>query len=130
MQDLSESLLGERIILSDVVAIPNHADLFRAKVPDDEQRKRLLDKAKELKHSERYKTVFIRRDLTYAQRQELMARRQIRASAAASQGDGAAPQGRAAAPVQGPALPVEGAAASLVVPNSQQQVTADVQSSN
>ena len=43
---------------------------------DDELRKQLLDKAKQLKTSAQYSTVYIRRDLTYKQRQDLKAKRE------------------------------------------------------
>ena len=76
--ELSLGFTGVRVELSDIVPIPNHTDLYRAKILDDEDRKLVLERAKSLKDTE-YKTVFIRRDLTYAQRQELRDRRAQRA---------------------------------------------------
>ena len=49
--------------------------LFRAKVLDREQRRTLLDCAKNLRHLDEFKSVYIQRDLTYRQRQEIIARR-------------------------------------------------------
>lgn len=72
--DLSQDVMGTRVELSDVVRIPGHSDLFRAKILDDVHRKLVLDKAKTLKDSA-YSSVFIRRDLTFAQRKDLRERR-------------------------------------------------------
>ena len=67
---LSEKMFGTRVELSHVVTIPKHGDLFRAKILDEELRKLVLTRAKTLKDSE-YGQVYIRRDLTYKQREEL-----------------------------------------------------------
>lgn len=72
--DLSQNFAGERVELSDIVPIANHSDLFRAKVLNDEHRRLVLDRAKTLKDTD-HATVFIRRDLTFAQRKELRERR-------------------------------------------------------
>ena len=72
--DLSESFAGTRVELSGVTPIPNHSDLFRAKILDDDHRRLVLDRAKTLKDTEN-DNVFIRRDLTFAQRKELRERR-------------------------------------------------------
>ena len=83
-KDLSESFAGTRVELSEVTPIPNHSDLFRAKIIDDDHRKLVLDRAKTLKDTDHY-DVFIRRDLTFAQRKDLRERR-----AAQRNGDGSA----------------------------------------
>ena len=67
---LTERMFGMKVELSDVVPIPNHQDLFRAKILNEENRKLVLTRAKSLRDTE-YGQVFIRRDLTYKQRQEL-----------------------------------------------------------
>ena len=72
---VSEHLIGESILLSDVVRIPSETDLFRGKVADDGRGKHILDRSKELKNSPCFPQVFIRRDLTYKQRQEIKSRR-------------------------------------------------------
>ena len=77
--DLSHSFAGTRVELSDVAPIANHSDLFRAKILDDDHRKLVLDRAKTLRDSE-HAHVFIRRDLTFAQRKELRERRAQRNS--------------------------------------------------
>lgn len=73
--EITSTLIGSRVVLSDVVRIPDHPELIRAKITDEGKRKQILEKAKTLKGS-RYDGVFIRRDLTYAQRQELKLRRE------------------------------------------------------
>lgn len=67
---LTERMFGMKVELSDVVSIPNHQDLYRAKVLNEEHRRLVLTRAKSLRDTE-YGQVFIRRDLTYKQRQEL-----------------------------------------------------------
>lgn len=80
---LSEHLIGQKVTISDVARIPSESDLFRGKINDDDLRKHVLDRAKLLKTSALYGSVFIHRDLTFNQRQDLKARR---AAAATSQG--------------------------------------------
>ena len=67
---LSEKMFGTGVELTDVVAIPNHQDLYRAKILNEEHRRLILTRAKSLKGTE-YGQVYIRRDLTYKQRQEI-----------------------------------------------------------
>lgn len=74
---MTEEVMGVGVTLSDVTPIPNHPFLFRAKIDNDDHRKLVLEKAKHLKESE-YSTVFVSRDLTYAQRTELFNRRKAR----------------------------------------------------
>ena len=75
-ENLSQYLVNQKVSLTDVVRISSETDLYRGKVVDDELRKQLLDKAKQLKTSAQYSTVYIRRDLTYKQRQDLKAKRE------------------------------------------------------
>ena len=75
-ETLSQDLIEQKVTLTDVVRIPSETDLYRGKVTDDDIRKCLLDKAKHLKNSAQYSSVYIRRDLTYKQRQTLKARRE------------------------------------------------------
>ena len=72
--EMTEKVMGFRVELTAVVPIPNHPDLWRAKIMCNDDRKRVLDGAKKLCGTE-YKDVYIRRDLTYAQRGELRQRR-------------------------------------------------------
>lgn len=83
--DLSLTFTGTRVELTDVVPIPNHSDLFRAKILNDDNRKLVLERAKTLRDTE-HASVFIRRDLTFAQRKELRERRAQRTDSAASEG--------------------------------------------
>ena len=66
---------GTRVEASEVLAIPGQSNFFRVKIPDDDSRKILLEKAKLLKDSDDYRGIFISRDLTYAQRTEQYLRR-------------------------------------------------------
>ena len=77
--EISQRKMGARVVLSDVVIIPGHSGICRAKIPNPAERKLVLDQAKELRHTE-YKHVYIRRDLTFAQRGELRLRREADAA--------------------------------------------------
>ena len=74
------------IELSEVVKINN--SLFRAKIPNARDRLRLLAETRRLKGSDQYGRAFIQRDLTYQQRQEMIAKRAVRNSAAEALRDG------------------------------------------
>ena len=76
-ETVSEHLIQHKVTLEDVVRIPSETDLYRGKIKDDSTRKLILDKAKNLKGSTQFGSVFIRRDLTYNQRMELRARRAL-----------------------------------------------------
>ena len=78
---VTEFLIGDKVCLTDVVRISSANDLFRGKVTDDELRKKVLDSSKKLRDSDRFGSVFIRRDLTYIQRQERARLAQNRADA-------------------------------------------------
>lgn len=72
--ELTGHLMGTRVEVSDVRAIPSHPHIYRAKIMNANNRKLVLDNAKNLRGT-RYDKVFINRDLTYAQRGELRERR-------------------------------------------------------
>ena len=74
-EEITNMMTGSPVTLTDVVRIPDHPELIRGKILDEGKRKLVLEKAKTLKGS-RFDGVFIRRDLTYAQRQELKVRRE------------------------------------------------------
>ena len=76
-EEVTEHLIQQKVTLVEVVRIPSETDLYRGKVPDDSVRKLILEKAKVLKNSTQFGSVFIRRDLTYNQRKELRARRSV-----------------------------------------------------
>ena len=77
--EMTSVMMGCRVSLTDIVKIKDHPELCRGKIMDSEQRALVLDKAKTLKGSQ-YDHVYIRRDLTFNQRQELKARRELPAS--------------------------------------------------
>ena len=76
-EQLSEQVMGTKVGLCDVSSISGHPHLYRAKIVNDELRKTVLEKAKTLRNTD-YNSVYISRDLTYAQRSELFARRKAR----------------------------------------------------
>ena len=69
--------MGSEVSLSEVATIPNHPDVFRAKIMNEDHRKLVLEKAKHLRDSN-FHSVYVSRDLTFAQRAELFQRRQSR----------------------------------------------------
>ena len=75
--DLTERKMGARIQLSDVVMIPKHNGICRAKIPNPTERQLVLDSAKNLRNTE-FQHVYIRKDLTYAQRGELKLKREAK----------------------------------------------------
>ena len=72
--DIVESLIGKPATLTEVCRIRNDTDLYRGNVHNSYLRRMILDNAKHLKGSEEYSHVFIRRDLTFKQREELRAK--------------------------------------------------------
>lgn len=81
-EQLTGQFMGTSVVLSDVSPISGHPSLYRAKIRNADLRKMVLEKAKTLKNTE-FNSVFISRDLTYAQRTELFARRRARQSESA-----------------------------------------------
>ena len=71
--EITSMLIGERAILSEVCRIKSDSDLFRGNVHDERVRRLILEQSRKLKDSA-YSMVYIRRDLTYSQREELKAR--------------------------------------------------------
>ena len=78
-EQLTEQVMGSKVSLSDVSSISGHPNIYRAKIMSDDLRKTVLEKAKMLRDTD-YSSVYISRDLTYAQRSELFARRKARQS--------------------------------------------------
>ena len=66
------------IPLTGITKISSAPTLYRAKVANETQRRTLLLKAPELKHSRQFSQVYINRDLTKQQREEVMERRKRR----------------------------------------------------
>ena len=83
------------IELSDMKCL-NANGLFRACVENDEKRYALLNAAKGLMHVDEFKSMYVQRDLTYRQRQELISRRAVlRSSPRGGGGDGRGGRGGA-----------------------------------
>ena len=66
----------DMVLLQNVYAL-NKEGLYRAKVDNDERRRKLLQYVKKLRHMEKYRTMFINRDLTYLQRQQVRAQKKL-----------------------------------------------------
>ena len=71
--EVTETLIGEKVVLSETCCIKKSSDLYRGNVHCTRQRQLILDHAKDLKDST-LSHVYIKRDLTYKQRMELQAR--------------------------------------------------------
>ena len=67
------TLIGEQVTLTEVCRIRSDSDLFRGNIHDNRVRKLILDSSKHLRDTQ-HSHVFIRRDLTFQQREELKAR--------------------------------------------------------
>ena len=76
-EQLSEQVMGSKVGLSDISPISGHLHIYRAKIINDDLRKMVLEKAKFLRNTD-FSSVYISRDLTYAQRTELFARQKAR----------------------------------------------------
>ena len=83
---LVETQFEVKVELAEIVQIPGHPTMFRAKILSEEQRKSILDNAKKLRGSP-YSTVYISRDLTRAQRTDLYEKRKAKQSAQRSDAD-------------------------------------------
>ena len=69
-KEISEILTGERVTITEVCQIKSDTDLFRGNVHNIRQRNLILDHARYLRNTQ-HSHVYIRKDLTYIQRQEL-----------------------------------------------------------
>lgn len=67
--DISEKLIGAPVTIANLVRINDH--LVRGSIPNDPHRSALLSNAVNLSRDATTRHIFIRRDLTYKQRQEL-----------------------------------------------------------
>ena len=91
VSDVLEELAGRPVTYSDFLRFDNRLDLVRVKVLNDADRRTILSNAPNLRSSEKSR-FFVRRDLTYLQRQVLKERYDQRK--AANRDDNRAPPGR------------------------------------
>lgn len=70
-KEVTRTLIGREISLSDVVCISRNKEMYRAKIVSDASRMEVLAKAKELPNFPDLQNVFFHRDLTFKQRQSL-----------------------------------------------------------
>ena len=73
--DICRVLINKTPIINDVFCIDSGRGIFRLKVLDREDRIAILSNAKNLKNIDQLRNVYISRDLTYSQRQELFKKR-------------------------------------------------------
>ena len=86
--EICETLNVEAVPLVDIQRVGD-TRLFRARISDAEKRRNLLLKVHELRNTENFSRVYIHRDLTYQQRQDLEARRRtVRSSEVPTNGNG------------------------------------------
>ena len=72
---ISLAILGRSVQPDNIVCINHQTNLYRIKIVDNDTRRSILTNAKKLRDTDDFKNVFLSRDLTYLQRQELRARR-------------------------------------------------------
>ena len=72
---VSRELVGRVITLTDVHCISQQRKMYRVRIGIKNDRAEILENSKRLKDNPNYKNVFISRDLTYSQRQAILARR-------------------------------------------------------
>ena len=75
LDEMCEELVGESLVIDDIFCINRDRNMYRVKVQNRERKTALLLNAKNLKNSQNFSRVFISRDLTYLQRQELARKR-------------------------------------------------------
>lgn len=75
-KEASLFLLNKEVSLQDPVCISKEKGIFRGKVLNADDKKSLLGASSQLKGTDRFSSLYIHRDLTYRQRQELRARRE------------------------------------------------------
>ena len=71
--EITEALIGEKVVLAETCRIPSNGDLYRGNIHNQRQRQLILESAKNLKDSP-FPHVYIKKDLTYMQRMQLQAR--------------------------------------------------------
>ena len=76
--DVSEALTGQRTIPDQTYCISQERSLYRVKISDFKVRSNIMDKSRNLRNIEEYKNIYINRDLTFKQREELRTRRDSR----------------------------------------------------
>ena len=74
VDEISHALNIDRVILQNVQSL-NTRGLFRVMIENSEGRRNLLENAKKLKNVNRFRNIYINRDLTYQQRQQLKERK-------------------------------------------------------
>ena len=86
-KQLTQKLIGSEILPDTIQLIPNTTNnkMYRIKITDDDSRNQLLANAKNIRNLPDYDSVYISRDLTYKQRQDLYHKRQAKATSNTNQ---------------------------------------------
>ena len=74
---LSEVLVGSNVVPDEVVCINTENSLYRIKINNGPLRSRFLQRARNLRNHDEYRNVYINKDLTFKQREELRHRREL-----------------------------------------------------
>ena len=77
-EDISSELVGTRVTPDEIHCINSENSLYRVKLVNSRVRMNILENSRNLRGSMRFGQVYINRDLTYKQRQELRNRRLAR----------------------------------------------------
>ena len=73
--DICQYLIGSPPVFDDIVCVSETNSIFRVKLQDMDSKYAIISNAKNLNRNDNFKQVYISRDLTYIQRQELAVRR-------------------------------------------------------
>ena len=76
--DVSEALTGQRVVPDETYCVNQERSLYRVKISDFKVRSNIIDKSRNLRNIEAYRNIYINRDLTFKQREELRTRRDSR----------------------------------------------------
>ena len=88
--DICQYLIGSPPVFDDIVCVSETNSIFRVKLQDMDSKYAIISNAKNLNRNDNFKQVYISRDLTYIQRQELAVRRAaLRAGSSGTPASGA-----------------------------------------
>ena len=73
--EISTAITGRSVAVSDVALVNREKKVYRAKIVNPDERRLILDSSKKLKSISAFSNIYINRDLTFVQRQELFQRR-------------------------------------------------------
>lgn len=120
VKDISKFFLNKEVCLTDIDCISHDKGVSRAKIADHQDRRSLLSVTDKFKQSPSFGYIYVHRDLTFQQKEELRSRRAAvrvsgrgETSGAASGGGGSSDRAPAAAGVIRAGLPHDTYAAAV-----------------